>query len=69
MTAAPRNACASSALSPAHYVDVVVVTPGTWHFSFAMRLDHRPVAFEVSQSCVLIAAGRRPYRYDGRLPG
>ena len=37
------------ALSPAHYVDVVILTPGSWHFSFTMRLDHRPVAFEVTR--------------------
>ena len=37
------------ALSPAHYVDFVVLTPGTWHFSFAVRLDHRPVDFGVTR--------------------
>ncbi len=36
-------------LSPAHYVDFVVLTPGSWHFSFAVGLDHRPVAFEVTR--------------------
>ena len=37
------------ALSPAHYIDFVVLTPGTWHFSFAVRLDHRPVDFGVTR--------------------
>jgi heavy metal translocating P-type ATPase len=37
------------ALNPAHYVDFVILTPGTWHFSFAVALDHRPVAFSVTR--------------------
>jgi hypothetical protein len=37
------------ALSPAHYVDLVSLTPGTWHFSFATRLHHRPVTFQVTR--------------------
>ncbi len=37
------------ALSPAHYVDIVTLTPGTWHFSFSVRLDHRPVDFGVTR--------------------
>jgi heavy metal translocating P-type ATPase len=37
------------ALSPAHYVDFVNLTPGTWHFSFAVRVDHRPVTFRVTR--------------------
>jgi heavy metal translocating P-type ATPase len=38
------------ALSPAHYVDFVSLTPGTWHFSFAVQLHHRPVTFRVTRN-------------------
>jgi hypothetical protein len=37
-------------LSPAHYVDVVEITPGTWRFSVATRYGHRPVTFEVTRT-------------------
>jgi hypothetical protein len=33
------------ALSPGHYVDFVVITPGTWRFSVTTSLHHRPVSF------------------------
>jgi hypothetical protein len=33
------------ALSPGHYVDFVVVAPGTWRFSVTTSLHHRPVSF------------------------
>jgi soluble P-type ATPase len=34
-------------LSPGHYVDFVVITPGNWRFSVVTRFGHRPVTFEV----------------------
>jgi hypothetical protein len=37
------------ALSPGHYVDFVVVTPGTWHFSVTTSLHHRPVSFSATR--------------------
>jgi soluble P-type ATPase len=37
-------------LSPGHYVDFVVITPGTWRFSVATRFGHRPVTFEVTRT-------------------
>ena len=37
-------------LSPGHYVDLVVITPGTWRFSVATRFGHRPVTFEVTRT-------------------
>jgi heavy metal translocating P-type ATPase len=37
-------------LSPGHYVDFVVVTPGTWRFSVATAFGHRPVTFEVTRT-------------------
>jgi hypothetical protein len=36
-------------LSPGHYVDFVVITPGTWRFTVATRFGHRPVTFEVTR--------------------
>jgi hypothetical protein len=33
------------ALSPGHYVDFVVVAPGTWRFSVTTSLHHRRVSF------------------------
>jgi cation-transporting ATPase V len=38
------------ALSPGHYVDFVILTPGSWHFSFQVALDHRPTTFEVTRN-------------------
>ncbi len=37
------------ALSPGHYVDFVVLAPGTWHFSVTTSLVHRPVSFGVTR--------------------
>jgi cation-transporting P-type ATPase A/B len=37
-------------LSPGHYVDFVVITPGTWRFAVATRFGHRPVTFEVTRT-------------------
>jgi hypothetical protein len=37
-------------LSPGHYVDFVVLTPGAWRFSVATRFGHRPVTFEVTRT-------------------
>jgi hypothetical protein len=37
-------------LSPGHYVDFVVTTPGTWRFSVSTRIGHRPVTFEVTRT-------------------
>jgi heavy metal translocating P-type ATPase len=37
-------------LSPGHYVDFVVITPGTWRFSVVTRFGHRPVTFEVTRT-------------------
>ncbi len=36
--------------SPAHYIDVVVITPGTWHFSVSTSIDHRPLTFTVTRT-------------------
>jgi soluble P-type ATPase len=37
-------------VSPGHYADVVVTTPGTWHFSVSAELNHRAVTFTVTRS-------------------
>ena len=37
------------ALSPGHYVDLVIVAPGTWHFSVTTSLRHRPVSFSATR--------------------
>ena len=37
-------------LSPGHYVDFVVITPGTWRFSVATRVEDRTVTFEVTRT-------------------
>ena len=47
---APPQLLRQFRLSPGHYVDVVVVTPGTWRFTFATSIARRPVAFAVSKS-------------------
>jgi copper-transporting P-type ATPase V len=47
---APPQPLRQFQLSPGHYVDVVVVTPGTWRFAFATSIAHRPVTFSVSKS-------------------
>jgi cation-transporting ATPase V len=36
-------------LSPGHYVDFVVLAPGTWHFSVTTSLHHRPVSFSATR--------------------
>jgi len=36
-------------LSPGHFIDFVVAAPGTWHFSVAVDIHHRPVAFVVTR--------------------
>ncbi len=38
------------ALSPDHYVDFVVVTPGTWHFRVSTHVGHRPVTFGIPRT-------------------
>jgi heavy metal translocating P-type ATPase len=37
-------------VSPGHYVDFVIITPGAWHFSVATSIDHRTVRFGVSRT-------------------
>jgi hypothetical protein len=47
---APPQPLRQFQLSPGHYVDVVVVTPGNWRFAFATSIGHRPVTFAVTKS-------------------
>ena len=37
-------------LSTGHYVDLVTLTPGTWHFSVTTGFHHRSVTFAVSRT-------------------
>jgi hypothetical protein len=37
-------------LSPAHYVEFVIITPGRWRFSVATSIEHRPVTFSVTRT-------------------
>ncbi len=37
-------------VSPAHYLDIAILTPGTWRFSVSTVIDHRPVRFDVTRS-------------------
>lgn len=37
-------------VSRGHYADIVVTTPGTWHFSITAELDHRTVTFVVTRT-------------------
>ena len=46
------------ALSPGHYVDLVIVAPGTWHFSVTTSLRHRPVSFSATREGHAVASGR-----------
>jgi soluble P-type ATPase len=47
---APPQPLRQFQLSPGHYVDVVVVTPGIWRFAFNTSIGHRPVTFAVTKS-------------------
>jgi heavy metal translocating P-type ATPase len=37
-------------LSPAHYVEFVIMTPGRWRFSVATSIEHRPVTLSVTRT-------------------
>jgi hypothetical protein len=37
-------------LSPDHFIDFVVVAPGTWHFKVALDIHHRPFTFGVTRT-------------------
>jgi soluble P-type ATPase len=37
-------------LSPDHFIDFVVLAPGTWHFSVALDIHHRPFTFGVTRT-------------------
>jgi len=37
-------------VSPGHYVDIVILTSGTWQFSVSTTIDHRPVTFSVTRT-------------------
>jgi heavy metal translocating P-type ATPase len=37
-------------LSPGHYVDFVVLTPGAWRFSVVTSIVHRPVTFSTNRT-------------------
>jgi soluble P-type ATPase len=37
-------------LSPGHFIDFVVLAPGTWRFSVAVDIHHRPVPFVVTRT-------------------
>jgi soluble P-type ATPase len=47
---APPQPLRQLTLSPAHYVDFVVITPGTWRFSVATSIEHRTVTFSVTRA-------------------
>ncbi len=46
----PRQRLRQFTLSPGHYVDIVVTTPGTWHFSVTSTLHHHTETFSVART-------------------
>jgi hypothetical protein len=37
-------------LSPGHFIDFVVIAPGTWRFSVTVDIHHRPVSFVITRT-------------------
>ncbi|HXZ62982.1 MAG TPA: cation-translocating P-type ATPase [Acidimicrobiales bacterium] len=37
-------------VAPGHYLDIVILTPGTWRFTVATTIDHRRVSFSVTRT-------------------